>query len=325
MRMYAGLDTGGKRTAICVIDGSGKPVWRGTVDTHPEMIDGALQRFKGSLDKVGLESGPFTPHLFRSLEAIGYPMICMDARRAADAIKSRRIKSDKGDAWALAEMLRTGWFSSVYVKSVDTHRLKALLGARDQLVKLKRSLGNQVRGLLRPFGIKLPSRAGGKKFDEAAYLATRNDPILHAAIRALLESLASIEGQQARLDDELDELAKRNEIAWRMMSVPGAGRITALAYMAAIENVERFRRTRDIGAYLGLTERRYQSAETDVFGEPDFAQIPMRVGLNRLRQLVENVQGLVLPASLVTGRGKGFVQGLPKAERPVAHRDVRRD
>ena len=184
------------------------------------MIDGALRPFKGSLDKVGLESGPFTPHLFRSLEAIGYPMICMDARRAADTIKSRRIKSDKGDAWALAEMLRTGWFSSVYVKSVDTHRLKALLGARDQLVKLKRSLGNQVRGLLRPFGIKLPSRAGGKKFDEAAYLATRNDPILHAAIRAVLESLASIEGQQARLDDELDEVAKRNEIAWRLMSVP---------------------------------------------------------------------------------------------------------
>ncbi len=49
MRMYAGLDIGGKRTAICVIDGSGKAVWRGTVDTHPEMIDGALQRFKGSL------------------------------------------------------------------------------------------------------------------------------------------------------------------------------------------------------------------------------------------------------------------------------------
>jgi transposase len=130
--MFAGLDIGGKRTTVCVIDESGKLVWRGIVDTHPEMIDAALQRFKGALDKVGLESGPFTPHLFRSLEALGYPMICMDARRAADATKSRRIKSDKGDAWALAEMLRTGWFSSVYVKSVDTPRLKALLGARDQ-------------------------------------------------------------------------------------------------------------------------------------------------------------------------------------------------
>ena len=51
-----------------------------------------LQRFDGKLAKVGLESGPFTPHLFRSLAAMGYPMVCMDARRAADAIKSRRIK-----------------------------------------------------------------------------------------------------------------------------------------------------------------------------------------------------------------------------------------
>ena len=72
MRMFAGLDIGGKRTTVCVIDESGKLVWRGIVDTHSKMIDAALQRFKGALDKVGLESGPFTPHLFRSLEALGY-------------------------------------------------------------------------------------------------------------------------------------------------------------------------------------------------------------------------------------------------------------
>jgi transposase len=85
-------------------------------------------------------------------------MVGMDARRAADAIKSRRIKSDKADAFALAAMLRTGWFSPVHVKSIDRHRITTLLGARDQLVKAKRALGNPVRGLLRPFGIRLPSR-----------------------------------------------------------------------------------------------------------------------------------------------------------------------
>ncbi|NUJ79146.1 transposase [Methylocystis sp. FS] len=138
MKMYAGLDVGGKRTAVCILDDGSKIVWRGKTDTHPKMNDAVLRRFKGELAKVGLESGPFTSHLFRSLAAMDYPMVCMDARRAADAIKSRRIKSDKGDAWALAEMLRTGWFTCVYVKSDDTHRLKALLGARDQLVKDKR-------------------------------------------------------------------------------------------------------------------------------------------------------------------------------------------
>jgi Transposase and inactivated derivatives len=128
---------------------------------------------------------------------MGYPMICIDARRAADAIKSRRIKSDKADAVALAEMPRTGWFWPVHVKSLDSHRLKTLLGARDQLVKAKRSRGNQVRGLLRPFGISLPSRVGAKKFAEAAYQATQANSLMHASLAALLEALASIDAQVA--------------------------------------------------------------------------------------------------------------------------------
>lgn len=162
------------------MDESSKIIWRGMVDTHPEFIDAALKRFHGQLAKVGLETGPFTPHLFRSLAALDHPMVCIDAHRAADAIKSRRI------------------------------------------------------------------------------------PLMSASVAALLESLASIESQIARLDDELDRLARRNEVAWRLMSVPGVGRVTALAFIAAIENADRFHRTRDIGAYFGLTERHYQSADTDI-------------------------------------------------------------
>jgi transposase len=155
-----------------------------------------LKRFEGKLAKVGLERGPFTPHLFRSLAAMGYPMVCMDARRAAGAIKSRRLKSDKAAAFALAEMLRRGWFSPVHLKSIDSHKIKTLLGARDQLVKAKRAFGNQGRGLLRPFGVRLPSGVGAKKFAEAAYAAyeaTQADPLMHAGIAALLEALASID------------------------------------------------------------------------------------------------------------------------------------
>jgi len=264
MSLFAGLDVGGKRTAVCVVDDAGKIVWQGMVDTHPEMIASALQRFRGKLARVGLESGPFTPHLHRSLAAQDFPMVCMDARRTADAIKSRRIKTDKNDAQALAEMLRAGWFTAVHVKTADSHRIKTLLGARDQLVKVKRSLGNQVRGLLRPFGIRLPSRVGTRKFAEAAHQATQNDAIMHASIKALLEALVSIDAQVGRLDAELRELAGHSEVAWRLMSVPGIGPVTAMAYIAAIEDPNRFKRTRDIGAYLGLTAKRYQSGETDV-------------------------------------------------------------
>jgi transposase len=69
--------------------------------------------------------------------------------------------------------------------------------------------------------------------------ATQADRLMHAGIAALLESLASIDAQVAKLDDGLKELARRsNEVAWRLMSVPGVGPVTALAFIAAIQNVE---------------------------------------------------------------------------------------
>jgi transposase len=262
--MFAGLDVGFKRTAICVVDERGEIVWRGVVDSHPDALSVALRRWRDVLAKVGLETGSLSPWLARELAAGGFAVVCMDAGRAADAVKSRRVKSDKADAFALAEMLRTGWYSAVYVKSEASHKLKALLGARDQLVRAKRALGNQVRGLLRPFGIRLPSRQGTKKFAEAVYSAVRHDAMLYASATALMEALAAIESQIARLDDQLKELARRSPVAWRLMSVPGVGPITALAFMATIEDVGRFGRMRDIGVYLGLTPKRYQSGDTDV-------------------------------------------------------------
>ncbi len=69
MAMFAGLDVGFKRTAVCVIDGAGVVVWRGVVDTHPEMIAAALQRWRRELEKVGLESGSLSPWLARELAA----------------------------------------------------------------------------------------------------------------------------------------------------------------------------------------------------------------------------------------------------------------
>ena len=66
MRMFAGLDVGFKRTSVCIVDQTGKIVWRGVVDTHPEMIAAALHRWRGELAKVGLESGSMSPWLARA-------------------------------------------------------------------------------------------------------------------------------------------------------------------------------------------------------------------------------------------------------------------
>lgn len=198
MRVYAGLDVSLKRTAICVVDGDGKTLWRGVADTHPEMIAVALARWGEGIELVGLETGSTTPWLARGLVAQGLPVVVMDARRAADALKARPVKTDRADAQALAEMLRTGWYTEVFVKSEESHRIKALLLSRDQLVKMKRRVYGQIRGVLRPFGIRLPARAGTARFDAAARAAVREDDVLYACIHALLEALGAVEARDTR-------------------------------------------------------------------------------------------------------------------------------
>src|SRR5262249_60235031 len=108
MKMFAGLDVGFKRTAVCVLDEAGRIVWRGVVDTHPEALSRALQHWGGKLAKIGLESGSMTPWLVRELAKVGFPVVCMDARAAADAIKSRRGETGKGKGPAAAEKRRAG-------------------------------------------------------------------------------------------------------------------------------------------------------------------------------------------------------------------------
>ena len=200
MGYYVGLDVSLKTTHIRVLDADRRLVWQGVSDTHVEMISAKLKRWQGDIVRVGLEMGSLTPWLYHGLVGQGRSVVCMDARRASDALKPRSEKTDKADARALAEMLASGWYSAVHVKSLESHRLKALLGARDQLVRVKRQLYGQVRSLLRPFGIKVTSRAGAKRFDADVRAACNKEDVLYIAVSALLDALAGVESQIATLD-----------------------------------------------------------------------------------------------------------------------------
>ena len=135
MQFYVGLDVSLKRTEICVVDASGRMLWRGVADTHPEMIAEKLGRWRDGLVRVGLETGSMTPWLARELAAEGLPVVVMDARRAADALKARPVKTDRADARALAEMLQTGWYTEVFVKSEEKR-----VGAKKARVAVARKL-----------------------------------------------------------------------------------------------------------------------------------------------------------------------------------------
>jgi transposase len=128
------LDVSQKVTAICVVDAAGAKVWRGVCASSPQQIDEAIRDNAGADVRIGLETGPMTPWLVHELRGRGLAVECLDARHARAALKMQLNKTDQNDAEGLAQIMRTGWYRSVHVKSFDSHRARALLGARSQLV-----------------------------------------------------------------------------------------------------------------------------------------------------------------------------------------------
>lgn len=205
MTYDVGLDVSLKTTTICVVDRDQNVEWQGSTDTHPEMILHALERWIGSIERIGLETGSTSPWLARAFKARGLPVVEMDARRAHHALMAQPVKTDRADALALAQMLQSGWYTEVFLKSEESHRIKALLTARDQLVRNKRKMFGQIRRMLRPFGIRLPGHQGTGKFDEAARTACCHDDLLYSCVVALLEALAAIEMQITALDKRVQQ------------------------------------------------------------------------------------------------------------------------
>jgi transposase len=164
MTLFVGLDISQKMTAICVVEESGHRLWRGQCPTEPEQIERAVRRHAGKDAHVGLETGPMTPWLVHELRGRGLNIVCLDARHASAALKMQMNKTDQNDAEGLAQIMRTGWYRSVHVKSLDAHRTRALLGARAQLVGMTTRLSNHIRGVLKMFGL-LPGAMRGLPFD----------------------------------------------------------------------------------------------------------------------------------------------------------------
>src|SRR5439155_20030388 len=127
-------------------------------------IAGTVRTHAGDGAGVGIETGPMTPWLVDELRGKGFDITCLDARHASAALEMQMNKTDQNDAEGLAQIMRTGWYRSVYVKSLDAHRAHALLGARAQLVGMTTRLSNHSRGVLKTFGM-LPGAMRGLRFD----------------------------------------------------------------------------------------------------------------------------------------------------------------
>jgi transposase len=265
VKYYAGLDVSLEDTAICVVDETGRIVKEARASSDPQVLSDALRRLDLALERVGLEACSLTAWLHDGLRAEGFPAICIETRQANAAMKTMPNKTDRNDARALAQIMRTGWYRQVHVKSRQCRLWRSLLVSRRTVLNEMRTIENVVRAVLREGGVKLgtPSRA---VFAPRVRELAGGDRDVMPLVEPLLAILATMLGQLAHLTKQVLDIAREEEVCRRLMSAPGVGPITALAFRATIDRPDRFRRSRDVGVHLGLTPARYQSGETDIQG-----------------------------------------------------------
>jgi transposase len=264
MERYVGLDVSLEQTAICVVDGSGKTLWEGKCASDPEAIAVAIRTRAPEVVRVGLESGPLSAWLWHELKRFGVPVVCLDARHAKAALSLQLNKSDRNDARGLAQIVRTGWYREVAVKSWDSQLVRSLLTTRAQLVRIRVDLANQIRGVLKPFGL-VAGKGGGRPFADRVRILVTGGPLQEVA-EALLSAWEAISNQIVALSRRLLAIARQDQAVKRLMTAPGVGVLVALTYISVVDDPQRFDRSSSVGAYIGLTPWRFQSGEDDYTG-----------------------------------------------------------
>src|ERR671911_180437 len=157
MKHYAGLDVSLKETSICIVDETGAICREMKVPSHPEDLVRALQDPAWRLARIGLEAGPLSQWLFSGLAEAGLPVVCIETRHTKAFLKAQVNKSDRNDARGIAQMMRVNLFRPVHVKTLASQKRRALLTARKLLQEKAIAIENDIRGLLRNFGLKVGS------------------------------------------------------------------------------------------------------------------------------------------------------------------------
>ena len=129
MDYYVGLDVSLRSVAVCVIDSDGKAVLEGSVPCEIEDISQCLLSLRATELRIGFEAGAMNQFLFCSLQTAGFDVVCMEARQVNAALFAMRNKTDKTDARGIAQVLRSGWFNAVHMKSREAHAVRALLNS----------------------------------------------------------------------------------------------------------------------------------------------------------------------------------------------------
>ena len=280
-----GMDLGDRDHIAVVFDANGNEMQVSKIKNTKS----AITRYFGAYKKatVAIEAGTHSPWISAVLKEMGHKVYVGNPRKLR-LIWDSNDKSDERDARMLAMVCRVEprllW--PIKHRSAEAYSDLSLIKSRYVLVKSRTALINHVRGIVKSCGERLPSCSAASFTKHCRDLIPKQ--LIHA-IEPVMGIIEQLNSQIRQLDRSIDQLCQsRYPEAKRLQTVNGIGPLTSLAYVLTIDDPNRFSKSRQTGAYLGLTPRRDQSGQSD-------KQLPIsKAGNGYLRQLLVSCAQYIL-------------------------------
>ncbi len=232
------------------------------VQLRLEHHNGEARRFYEQLRGpviVGIEATGYTRWFEQMLAELGHELWVGDAAQIRAAVV-RKQKNDERDATHLRKLMSEDRFPKIWMPTIAERDLRQLVLHRVKLVQMRTKVMNQLQAMAMGQGLcrkkKLWSKAGRQELEALAL-----EPWASRRRKELLELLDQMEKPIAELDDAVEKQAAAHPAAARLMTHPGVGPLTSLAFALTIGEVERFRRSRQVSSYLGLDPQLNSSAD----------------------------------------------------------------
>ena len=259
-KLTVGLDLGDRSSWYCVLDEAGSVLLEQRLGTTPK----ALREVFGGMprSRIALETGMHSPWVSRLLSELGHEVIVAHARNVRLIGESRK-KDDRLDAQTLARLARMDpeLLSPVKHRSAKAQADLSVIRARAGLVRARTALVNTARGLAKSYGERL---RGCNVRNMNPEKAEGLSPELQAALQPLLAALESLSERIAEYNERIEKLAQESypQVAL-LKQVKGVGTLIALTFLLTLEDPHRFRKSRDVGCYLGLQPGRRNSGQSE--------------------------------------------------------------